>query len=185
MIRYRKVMLRGMVAAAGLLLGIGSTGFAQSLSNVKVVSGVGTLTASTVTSCINNVCPSGDNCTSVLILGTSKNFNRFGGFKGNSTFSLCESTDETLEISNGNDTSSCAPSSGVGILTSGNNTLTFNMAGQTCTLPGALAAGISVYNQTFAITGSTATKVSTGGGSFNLWSNGASGTFNFAGNYLK
>jgi hypothetical protein len=190
MVGYRKVMFRG-IAVVGLLLSVGSTGFAQtdgnasSLGSVKVVSGVGTLTAAAVTSCINIVCPTGDTCDSVTILGTSKNFNRFGGFKGNSTFTLCESTDTTLAIPNGNATTACSPSSGIGILTSGTNTLTFNLAGQTCTIPGSLAAGIEVYNQTFAITGSTAPKVTSGGGSFNLFTNGGTGTFNFAGNFTK
>jgi len=190
MISYRKVMFRG-IAVAGLLLSFGSMGFAQtdgnasSLGSVKVVSGVGTLTAAAVTSCINIVCPTGDTCDSVTILGSSKNFNRFGGFKGNSTFTLCESTDTTLAIPNGNATTTCSPSSGIGILTSGSNTLTFNLAGQTCTIPGSLAAGIEVYNQTFAITGSTAPKVTSGGGSFNLFTNGGTGTFNFAGNFTK
>jgi hypothetical protein len=190
MISYRKAMFRGMMGA-GLLLSIGSTGFAQSLSSVKVVSGVGTLTASPATSCPNIVCPNAtgspaDVCSAVTILGSSKNFNRFGGFKGNSTFTLCESTDTTLFTPNGNEGTACSPSSGIGILTSGTNTLTFSMAGQTCSVPGLSASGITTYNQTFVITGSTATKVSTGGGSFNLFTNASgSGSFNFAGNFQK
>jgi hypothetical protein len=190
MISYRKVMSQGMMAA-GLLLSIGSMGFAQtdvnasSTKSLKVVSGVGTLTVATATSCVDIICPTGDVCDSVTITGTSKNFNRFGGFKGNSSLLLCESTDTTLSIPNGNDTTTCSPSSGIGVLTSGSNTISFNMAGQTCTVPGTLAPGIKVFNQTFAITGSTAKNVSTGGGSFNAWSNGTSGTFNFAGNYSK
>jgi hypothetical protein len=184
MIGNRKGMFVGLVVA-GLFLSAGSMGFAQSLSSVKIVSGAGTLTATTVTTCPNIVCPTGDVCDAVTILGTSKNFNRFGGFKGNSTFTLCESTDTTLAIDNGNDSTTCSPSSGIGILTSGTNTLTFNMAGQTCTVPGTLAVGIEVYNQTFAITGSTSSKVSSGGGSFNAFTNAGIGTFNFAGNTQK
>jgi hypothetical protein len=190
MITYRKVMFRGMMAA-GLLLSIGSVGFAQtdanasSIKSLKVVSGVGALTVAPATSCVNIICPTGDVCDFVTITGTSKNFNRFGGFKGDSSLLLCESTDTTLAIPNGNDTTTCSPSSGIGVLTSGSNTISFNIAGQTCTVPGTLASGIEVFNQTFAITGSTAKNVSTGGGSFNAWSNGTSGTFNFAGNYSK
>jgi hypothetical protein len=58
------------------------------------------------------------------------------------------------------------------------------MAGQTCTLPGS-ATGFQVFNQIAAITNSTATKVATGGGSFDAWENGTSGTFNLSANYSK
>ena len=208
MIDYRKAMLRGLVAT-GFLLGVGSAAFAQatptatptatastspsptpsskpttsaSTSSLKVVTAVGTLTVTPATSCINVTCPGSDTCTSEVLTGTSKNFNRFGGFKSNSQLILCETIDTTvLSTLTGN---GCTPASGIGTLTSGTNTLVFNLAGQACPLPGT-TTGLEAFNQVGAITGSTSSKITSGGGSFNSWDNGSTGSFNLSANYSK
>jgi hypothetical protein len=78
----------------------------------------------------------------------------------------------------------CTPASGIGVLTSGTNTLSFNLAGTACRLPGA-TAGLESFNQVGAISGSTSSKIASGGGSFNSWDNGSTGTFNLSANYSK
>ena len=186
---FSKAIFRG-ITAAGLLLAAGSMAFAQSDANAaatttstKLVTAVGTLTVTPATSCINVTCPEIDpaGCTSEVLTGTSKNFNRFGGFKSNSQLVLCETIDTTIRstLING-----CAPAAGIGVLTSANNTITFALPGESCTLPGA-TTGFEAFNQVGAITNSTSSKIASGGGSFNSWDNGSTGSFNLSANYSK
>ena len=41
------------------------------------------------------------------------------------------------------------------------------------------------FNQAGAITNSTSYRITTGGGSFNSWDNGSTGSFNLSANYSK
>ena len=211
MIDYRKAMLRGLVAT-GFLLGVGSAAFAQatptatasssptvtastspsptpsskpttsaSTSSLKVVTAVGTLTVTPATSCINVTCPGSDTCTSEVLRALPRTSTALG-FKSNSQLILCETIDTTvLSTLTGN---GCTPASGIGTLTSGTNTLVFNLAGQACPLPGT-TTGLEAFNQVGAITGSTSSKITSGGGSFNSWDNGSTGSFNLSANYSK
>lgn len=183
--------LAGGASAAALALMLGSMALAQSnteakaatTKSTKIVTAVGTLTVTPFAAgaCPGITCPGTDTCENETLTGTSKNFNRFGGFKGNSTFVVCETIDTTLvNLANG-----CAPSTGIGILSNSTNTVTFGLSGEDCTLPG--ATGLEAFNQVGAITASTDSAISTGGGSFDAWDSGTtlSGSFNLSANYSK
>ena len=179
-------------ATAGALgLMLASTALAQSnteakaatTKSTKLVTAVGTLTVTPFAAgaCPGITCSGTDTCENETLTGTSKNFNRFGGFRNNSTFVVCETVDTTLL----NPANGCAPATGIGTLSNGSNTVTFGLSGEDCTLPG--ATGLEAFNQVGAITASTASAISTGGGSFDAWDSGTtlSGSFNLSANYSK
>jgi hypothetical protein len=152
---------------------------------LRVISAVGNATVASADSCPNITCAPTDICTYTTITGTAKGFNRFGGSLGNSPMIACISTDTSTTIPNGNDGTSCSPSSGAAVIGTGSTLVTLSMAGQTCTVPGATLSEVQVFNEVWAVGTSTDTKVGRGAGSFNAFANTATGdgSFNVAGNF--
>jgi hypothetical protein len=190
----RKAILRGSLVATVILI-VGALAFAQNQASttaspsnkeLRIINAVGNaVVAVPTTGCANITCPATDTCTYVTLTGTAKGFNRFGGSLGNSQMIACISTDTSSILPNGNDSTSCSPSSGTVVLAGSTSTVTLSMAGQTCTIPGTTASDIQVFNETWAVSTSTDAKVGRGAGSFNAFANTVSGdgSFNVAGNF--